>query len=597
MDKTKQLIKNSFLTYAQSVAQSRALVDVRDGLKPSLRMVLYANYDDKYTSLKKKSKFLRLMGSATRFYWHGDMSLYPMMIRQAKPFATRYPLYEAQGSYGTLMESNSESAPRYVEGYLSEMAVQLFDGLKEEAIKDWVDNYDSTEQSPKVLPSIGWWPLINGTMGIAVGLASSIPPFNLKEMNEALINVLWDKPYKMPLPDFPTGGTITNKKDVVESLKNGTGSSIKIRAKIDYDAKEGCLVVKEMPYATYTNTICEQLEKLVEEGVIERFIDLTGVEPLIKIFIPRGVQPDQIVNLLYKETSLENHYGINLTMLHEGRYPKVFTLEEAMKAHLKHEYESYVNILKFRLAEAEERLHIVEGLLLVCARIEEVIQTIKASSSRATALVALTEEYELTERQADAVLKMTLSRIAALEVEKFRKEKITLEKTIEDLKVTIESPDSVKKIIEKGLRNTASKFGDARKTRIIEDDNESGVRYLYFTSDGRAFLNRPKNEAVVSTLMAGSPYLAVTRSGIVHRNEEVPARAKKVFPLDTNDSILTVQTAHDDDYLIIYNREKKFRCLKVSALNKKRTSLSLEDITDAYISAEKVTKADYLKSR
>lgn len=166
MEKTKKLIEDSFLNYAQSVAQSRSLVDVRDGLKPSLRMVLYANYDDKYTSLKKKAKFLRLMGSATRFYWHGDMSLYPMMIRQAKPFATRHPLYEAQGSYGTLMKSDSESAPRYVEGYLSQMAVQLFDGIDEGAVDEWVNNYDNTEQFPKVLPSIGWWPLINGTSGM-----------------------------------------------------------------------------------------------------------------------------------------------------------------------------------------------------------------------------------------------------------------------------------------------------------------------------------------------------------------------------------------------------------------------------------------------
>lgn len=166
MNETKKLIEKSFLTYAQSVAQSRALADVRDGLKPSLRMVLYANWDDKYTTLNKKAKFLRLMGSATRFYWHGDQSLYPMMIRQAKPFATRYPLYNAQGSYGTLMKSDSESAPRYVEGYLSQIATQLFNGIDEKAIDEWIDNYDNTEQLPKVLPSLGWWPLTNGTSGM-----------------------------------------------------------------------------------------------------------------------------------------------------------------------------------------------------------------------------------------------------------------------------------------------------------------------------------------------------------------------------------------------------------------------------------------------
>lgn len=597
MEKTKELIKNSFLTYAQSVAQSRALIDVRDGLKPSLRMVLYANYDNKYTSLKKKAKFLRLMGSATRFYWHDDQSLYSMMIRQAKPFATRHPLYEAQGSYGTLMKSDSESASRYVEGYLSPMAVQLFDGIDEGAISEWVDNYDNTEQFPKVLPSIGWWPLINGTMGIAVGLASSVPPFNLREMNETLINLLWERSYEMPLPDFPTGGIITNKNDVITSLKNGTGASIRVRAKIDYDAEEHCLVVTEMPYATYTNTICEQLEELVEKEVIDRFIDLTGTEPLIKIYLPRAAQPNQMVTLLYKETSLENHYGINLTMLQDGRFPRVFTLEEAMREHLKHEEIGYTNIYTYRLEKAKERLHILKGYLLVIANIEEVIQVIKQSSSRASALTALVDNFALTEVQADAVLKLTLSRIAALEVQKIEKEKEQIEKNIDEFTKILGDKNLIKKIIEKGLRDTANKFGDSRKTKIIDNQNEEDNRYLYFTESGKAFLTRPKVERVVNILMAGTPYLAVTHKGIVHRAEEVPSRAKKVFPLDKDDKVLTVQPAHEEDFLIIYSRDKKFRCLKISALNKKRTSLSLADIADAYTSSEKITKAEYLRSR
>ena len=416
-------------------------------------------------------------------------------------------------------------------------------------------------------------------------------------MNEALIKVLWDRPFDIPLPDFPTGGIIVNKADVITSLKTGTGAAIKVRARIDYDPDEGCLVVKEMPYATYTDTVCEQLEALVEDGTIDRFIDLTGVEPLIKIFIPRGVQPNQIVSLLYKETSLENHYGINLTMLKDGRFPKVFTLEEAMKEHLKHEYNCYVNILEKRLADTKERLHVVEGLLLVCARIEEVVQTIKSSSSRATALTALVDTYALTERQADAVLKMTLSRIAALEVQKFRNEKAKLEETIKELETLLGDPVAIKKLIEKGLRDTASKFGDARRTKVLDNQDEENVRYLYFTDTGKAYLTRPKSEAVVSVTMAGSPYLAVTQKGVALRGDEVPARAKKVFTLDTDDRVLTVQPAHEEDFLVIYNKDKKFRCLQVSALNKKKTTLSLDNIVDAYVTNEKITKAEYLRTR
>lgn len=597
MSEIKQLIENSFLTYAQGIAQSRALIDVRDGLKPSLRSVLYANYDDGYTSAKKKRKFLTLMGSATRFYWHGDMSLYPMMIRQAKPFVTRYPLYNAQGSYGTLISSKSESAQRYVEGYLSELGNHLFVGLNENAIDTWVDNYDETDQYPFVLPSLGWWPLINGTMGIAVGIASSIPAFNLKEMNEALVNSLWGRPFNIPLPDFPTGATIINKEEVKESLKNGTGKSAKIRATIEYSAEEGCLVVSELPYATYTNTICEELDVLVEEEKIDRYIDLTGIDPLIKIYIHKHSQPAQVINLLYKETSLENHYSINLTMLKDGKYPQVFTLPEAMQEHLKHEFKCYTNIYKYKLDVALKRLHILEGYLIVIANIEEVVKTIKSCASAAVAKTVLTEKFELTLTQAEAVLKLTLSRIAALEVEKIIKEKEQVEKDIEKFTHILSDEKEIKKIIEKGLREVMNKYGDARRTKLLDLEDEENTRLLYFTPSGKVFLTKPRTETPINIITAGTPYMAVTRKGIAYRSDEVPQRGKKIFTLDKGDSLLTVQPAHEEDYLIIYSQDKSFRCLKISAMNKTRTKLSLDNIVDAFTSPEKMTKAEYLKSR
>ena len=206
MNNTNQIIENYFGGYAAAVAQSRALVSVEDGLKPSMRMAMYANYTDKWIYPKKTGKFIKIVGSASRFCWHGDSSTYGMLIRAAKPFAMRYPLYEAQGSVGTLMDADSHAAPRYVEGRISELGTLFFKNIDKEVVTDWRENYDNTEYYPGLLPSLGFWNICNGTSGIGTGLASSVPQFNIKDMNTALIDMLWGREFKIPLPDFATGG-------------------------------------------------------------------------------------------------------------------------------------------------------------------------------------------------------------------------------------------------------------------------------------------------------------------------------------------------------------------------------------------------------
>ena len=304
----ESVMHNSMIPYAEHVILERALPRVEDGLKPSMRMALYANFTDKWVYPKKTGKFLKIIGSASRFCWHGDAATYGMLIRAAKPYALRYPLYEAQGSVGTLMDPESHGAPRYVEGRISELGLNFFTNLEKGTIAEWRENYDNTEMYPSLLPSLGFWNICNGTSGIGTGLASSIPQFNIKEMNSALIDMLWDREYKIPLPDFATGGILLNSAEVEKSLLNGTGAACKLRARIIYNDKERKFIVKELPYATYTNTICKELEELVadENNGIEKFIDATGENPDIEISLNKKGKPEEVLTLLFAKTSLSN---------------------------------------------------------------------------------------------------------------------------------------------------------------------------------------------------------------------------------------------------------------------------------------------------
>lgn len=588
-------IEKYFEGYSAAVAQSRALISVEDALKPSLRQALYANYTDKYCYPKKTMKFLKLIGSASRFYWHGDSSCYGMMIRSAKPFAMRYPLYDAQGSYGTLMDPESYAAPRYVEGRISELGSYLFDKINKDVINDWRDNYDNTEQYPGLLPSVGFWNLCNGTSGIGTGLASSVPSFNLKEMNAALIEMIKTGNCEIPLPDFATGGILLNKSAVKESLLKGTGTACKLRAKIEYDDKNRIFTVVELPYATYTNTICKELESWLEEEdcPIDSFNDLTGTHPNIKIKLKKNADASKTLELLFSKTSLQNIFGVNLTMLQDGRYPKVFTLPEAMQAHIDHERTIYSRAFEFDLKKAQDRVHILDGYILICADIEEAVRIIKGSKTKNEAAENLTKNFNLDLAQANAILKLTLSRIASLEIQKFENERNKLLEEIERIQKILNSDYLLDQEVIKGLEEVSRKFGDARRTQLLDIADEQAEKILYFTESGKAYLNPPKHETTISTIAAGMPYFCVTKGGIIYRNDEVPKRAKTVFKVSEGDKVIGVFPDEPNKFLVIVDKGGHFRCKEISSLNKIKTTLSLKNLKTVGITSQRATKTNY----
>ena len=474
------IIKDSFTQYAGAVLQSRALTDVRDCLKPSARQIFFSMLERKLVSSKPYKKTANAVGMAMAdYYIHGNSSAEGIIMRSGQSFAMRYPITDVKGNSGSLIEPGNWAAERYTESRLGKIADLLFKDLDKETVTEWRDNYDNTKQYPSVLPSKGFYNIVNGTMGIGVGAASSIPEFNLKEVNEALIRVLWNPDIDFEeiycAPDFATGAFLLNEEEVKESLKKGVGKACKLRAKIEFDSSDRCLVVTEIPYSVYTNTICGELESILESEDnpgIDRFNDLTGSTPLIKIYLTKRANIDKVLKYLYKNTSLQYHYGINMTMLEDGRYPKVFTWKQALIEHIKHETKVYKRSFEFDLRKIEKRLHIIKGLLIALAHINEVIQVIKTSSSAADASKNLQTDFLLDEVQAKAILDMKLSRLAKLEVSKLENEKTELEKEQDKICNILKNEVLLKGEIEKGLREVAEKFGDARRTKILNIENE-----------------------------------------------------------------------------------------------------------------------------
>ena len=490
MAELKPIIERSMTQYAGAVLQSRALVDVRDCLKPSARQIFFCMDKYKYTADKPFQPTAAAMGDAMKhFYIHGDSSCVGIIMRAGQSFAMRYPLVEVRGNAGTLLSSGNWAAERYTKARLSKLAKFLFADIDKNTIDDWRDNYADNEQYPGVLPTKGFYNLVNGTSGIGIGMACSVPQYNIKELNNALIHLI-DNPdcdfnEIYCAPDFATGAILYNESDVKESMKNGTGFACKLRSVVEFDSKERCFVVTEIPYGVYTNTICGQLEEIVngeDNPGIERFNDLTGSTPLIKIYLAKKANPDKVLKYLFKNTFLQYHYGINFTMLDNGRFPRVFGWKEILQAHIDHERVVYRRAFEFDLNKIKARIHIIDGLLICMARIEEVVQTIRNSASTAAASTALQANFLLDETQTKAVLDMKLSRLAHLEVKKLENEREELAGKAEAIEKILNSEELFKEEIKKGWREVAEKFGDARRTRILniakEDEEPTEIRVL-----------------------------------------------------------------------------------------------------------------------
>lgn len=421
----------------------------------------------------------------------------------AKPFAYRVPLQEANGNYGTLMNPNDHSADRYVELRGSEIAYQLLKDLEKGIIDEWEDTYDMEGKFPKVLPAKGFWNGVNGCISIGSGMSSSLPPLNLRETNEAMIKLLWNPNISddeiLCYPDFPTGATLLNKDEVRKSLLAGNGSACKVRASIEWEPKDRCFIVREMPYSTFTNTICKELANLIEEDEscgIRDFADYTGERADLRIFLSKGSSPEKVLKYLYKNTSLETFFAINMTVLDKGLYPVVMGQRALFQSHLDHEKTVYINCFQFDRRKIRARLHILEALIKAISMIDEVVKTIKQAADTKNASIGLQRLLCIDETQAKAILDLKLSRLTHLDVSKLMSEKAELEKELARIESILSDDTLLKKEIEKGLREVAEKFGDARRTQILNlEETEEGEAVekkrlsVSFTNKGGVFSN------------------------------------------------------------------------------------------------------------
>ena len=588
MSNLQPIIEDSFIQYSGAVLQNRALIDVRDGLKPSARQIFYSMLLNKLTHDKPYKKTANAVGMAMAdFYIHGDSSCEGVIMRAGQPFAMRYPLIDVKGNAGSLIESGNWAAMRYTESRLSKISNVLFTDINKDTIDEWRDSYDNTKQYPAVLPTKGYYNVCNGAMGIGIGMACSIPQYNLKEMNQALEYLLLNPECSFDdiyiAPDFATGAVLLNEDEVKESMKKGTGFACKLRSVVDYDKKENCFVVTEIPYSVYTNTICGELEDIIngeENPGVDRFNDLTGKTPLIKIYLTKRANPNKVLKYLYKNTSLQSHYSINFTMLDNGRFPRVFTWKEMLQAHIDHEKEVYMRGFQFDLKKIEDRLHIIEGLLKVIEDIDNVVRLIKSSESTAVARERLMSTYNLDEVQTKAILDMKLSRLAHLEVEKLKSEKTKLEKEREFIYNIINNESEFNAQLIEGWREVADKFGDARRTQILnisKDDEEpaekqellinlSNQNNIYITTTSTLYTQRrggvgnkfkmSKGEYVIATASGtnlDTVLLFSNRGNCYHITpSELPF--EQVVPIE---SIVEIQMQEKIEELVFLNKKKQ----------------------------------------
>ena len=560
-------IEDAFLKYGASIAQERSLPDVRDMLKIGLRQGLYAQFTNKLTHKDKFQKAQKSVAAAmSQSYVHGDVAMYDALIRAARPWSSRYPLEDVQGSYGNPSSPDSHAAARYVEMKAGEVADFMFDGLKKNAITEWYDNYDSTEQIPSVFPSIGYWNIVNGCQGIAVAMATSVPQFNLKEVNNALIKIIQNPQVSYDdiycAPDFATGGTITNASEVKESLKVGKGKSIRLRANIKFLPKENMLQATELPYGVFTNTVMDQLAALVNDNPeygIDKVIDHTKKETDIRIYLSKGQNPDKMIAKLYHDTSLENHYSINMILLDQGRFPKVFGWREACNAYITHIRTCKRNMIQFDLDKALARENILNGLLIALADIDNVVAIIKGSDSPADAKKALIAKYQFNEPQVDAILDMKLSRLCRLDGVKINEELAEITKFIGSCNYLLSEPTALDEKLIETLNLVSQKFGDARRTKIEnilgdeeepEEIKEEDVIVLQNGSSIKVVkkdVNRGKRGEALYTTNLGSLVL-FTSGGKMYSESLSKIKYDKdikltdVFPIGTEKPLLLIDT-------------------------------------------------------
>lgn len=471
-------MKVSFLDYSMSVIVSRALPDVRDGLKPVHRRILFAMHLLKNYFNRPYLKSARIVGDVIgRFHPHGDTAVYDALVRLAQDFSMRYRLVQGQGNFGSI-DGDSPAAMRYTEVRMEKITDLLLEGIDKDTV-DFSPNYDNKELEPKVMPSVLPNLLINGASGIAVGMATNIPPHNLLEICQAFLNYI-DNPNItiselmecVQGPDFPTKGLIHGVKGIVSAYNTGRGSVV-MRAKADVEEmKSGReqIIVSELPYQVNKARLIEKIAELVKDKKIEGISDLRDEsaknEIRVVIELKKGEAGEIILNNLYKQTQLQSSFGVNMVALVNG-IPKLLNLKEIIEQFFLHRQEVILRRTSYELKKAEEKAHILLGLKVAVENLDEMVATIKEASDSQTAALRLIEKFEVTEIQAKAILEMRLSRLTGLEREKIVSDYNELMKIIVDLKDILDNPERVINIIKEETKRLMEEYGDERKTEIL----------------------------------------------------------------------------------------------------------------------------------
>jgi len=474
-----QEMKESYIDYAMSVIVSRALPDVRDGLKPVQRRILYAMKEEGLTHSAKFRKSANVIGVVLgRYHPHGDTAVYDAMVRMAQDFSLRYPLVQGQGNFGNI-DGDEAAAYRYTEARMSRIGEEMLRDIERDTV-DFIDNYDGSREEPQVLPSPVPNLLLNGSFGIAVGMATSIPTHNSKEVCDALAYLI-DHPkantedlFKfIKGPDFPTGGQIFNLKEIITAYSQGKGPILmRGRVEVTEDEKTGKnqIIVSEIPFQVQKSTLIEQMAKLVQDKRIDGIKDIRDESDKdglrIAIDLQRDAYPQKVLNHLYKFTDLQKTFHINLLALVNGIQPKVLSLAEILYYFLLHRKEVVSRRISYDLQKAKDRVHILEGLHKCLGNIDVVIRIIKASANRDEAEKNLIKRFKLSKIQANAILETKLAALARLERKKIEDELKEIQQKIKELTSILKSPDKIKAVVKKEIEEIKQVFGDDRRTKV-----------------------------------------------------------------------------------------------------------------------------------
>jgi len=556
-------MKRSYIDFAMSVIVGRALPDVRDGLKPVHRRIIYAMNQINLTSGRPYKKSAAIVGEVlAKYHPHGDQAVYDTLVRMAQDFSLRYPLVDGQGNFGSV-DGDPAAAYRYTEARMSRYAELLLQDIDRDTV-GFRPNFDGSTLEPEVLPSAMPHLLINGSSGIAVGMATNIPPHNLREVIDACVLLLEDPDadFKaimrvLPGPDFPTGGYIYGREGIVEAYKTGRGRVV-MRARINTEQLKGgkeALVVTEIPYQVNKANLLTGIAALVRDkkiiGITEvrDESDRDGMRIVLEL---RKGEPSQIViNQLYKHTQMQNTFGVILLALVNGR-PRYLSLVKVLKLYLDHRREVIVRRTRFDLEKAEKRLHVVEGLRKALDHLDDVIETIRKSKTTEEARGKLMRWLELSEAQADAILDMRLARLTGLEREKLEEEYKELRKLIKELRVILEDPAKLQAVIKKELLEVREKYGDDRRSVIMDSSEDVTVEDLI-----------AEENMVITVSHAG--YIKRTPTSLYRRQGR---GGKGIAGMETKEEdwveYLFIGTTHN--YMMFFTDRGRAHCLKIYEL-------------------------------